>query len=188
MAAQAPDRDGPGGDGEGWGGACSGLQSVPTVQVRGCIVHIVQCTLHSVVCSEQDTAEKTVHNTQCSAVFCILQCTLASSLSSCTTSGSSMKAIYKYYQENYPLSIPGTGHCTVKLALGAHCTLHTTGSFLVNAPCPLPPSPDSCKFCTKSGVWCAGWTYTPVLSSTPGQGVSSQEIIFRARARAQLKT
>jgi len=26
---------------------------------------------------------------------------------SCTTSGSSMKAIYKYYQENYPLRIPG---------------------------------------------------------------------------------
>jgi len=26
---------------------------------------------------------------------------------SCTTSGSSMKAIYKYYQENYPLSVPG---------------------------------------------------------------------------------
>merc|ERR1712038_1004910 len=26
---------------------------------------------------------------------------------SCTTSGSSMKANYKYYQENYPLSVPG---------------------------------------------------------------------------------
>jgi len=26
---------------------------------------------------------------------------------SCTTSGSSMKAIYKYYQENYPLRVPG---------------------------------------------------------------------------------
>ena len=26
---------------------------------------------------------------------------------SCTTSGSSMNAIYKYYQENYPLRVPG---------------------------------------------------------------------------------
>jgi protoheme ferro-lyase len=28
---------------------------------------------------------------------------------SCTTSGSSMNAIYRYFQNNYPLQPPGTG-------------------------------------------------------------------------------